>query len=301
MDALSFVDVSKKFGNKYALKNVTFSIPRGTTAGLLGPNGAGKTTSIKIAVGILKRTSGEVKILNLDPWANEEEARQKIGVLHEKPIYPLGVRVLDLLNHLARLKGVNRRDVKMVLDLTGLKEYANARIRTLSRGFVQRLGLAQALLGDPEILLLDEPTANLDPIARIEILNLINNLRKELSLTIIISSHIIPELQKVCNYAVFIGNGKILDYGPMGELASRYQVGTIFKVYALQPRRVAASIIEEEYVESIEIHESFLKVRIKAGYSKNLENKILESGAEKIELLTANLEEIYKKAVAYAS
>ncbi len=301
VDALSFKEVYKRFGATYALHGVTFTIPRKVVAGLLGPNGAGKTTSIKLAVGLLKRNKGEVEVLGFDPWREEVKARMKIGVLHEKPVYPPDVKVSTLLLHLAKLRGSDWREVKRVVGITGLKEYLNIKVKALSRGYLQRLGLAQALLGDPELLLLDEPTANLDPIARMEILELIKNLQKELNVTVIISSHILPELQRVCNYAVFIGAGRILDYGSMGDLASRYGVGAILKIYTVNPRLLASSLVQEEYVEAVEIHDSFLKVRTRPGHWRYVEKKALELGAERVELSTAKLEEMYKAVVKYAA
>jgi len=301
VDALSFRDVYKRFGATHALNGATFTIPRKVVAGLLGPNGAGKTTSIKLAVGLLKQDGGEVEVLGFDPWREEVEARMRIGVLHEKPVYPPNVRVSTLLLHLAKLRGGDWRDVRRVVNIAGLREYLDSRVKALSRGYLQRLGIAQALLGDPELLLLDEPTANLDPVARVEILELIRNLQKELDVTVVVSSHILPELQRVCNYAVFIGAGRVLDYGFMGDLVSRYRVGALLRVYAADPRAIASSLVWEECIDALEIHDSFLKVRARLGYWRYVEERALELGAERVELSTANLEEMYKAVVEHAA
>jgi len=116
--------------------------------------------------------------------------------------------------------------------------------------------------------------------------------------TIIISSHILLELQKVCDYAVFIGVGRILDYGSMRDLAGRYGVEAILKIYSVKPRRLASILVREEYVEAIEIHDSYLIVRTQSGYWKNIEDKAFELGAENVELTTANLEDMYKAVVS---
>ena len=300
MRVLSFRNVYKRFKRIEALRGASFEIPRGSIAGLLGPNGAGKTTSIKISLGLLRRDRGEVEVLGFDPWHDEIEVRSRVGVLHERPIYPPNVRVSKLLLHLARLKGGDQRDVKRVVNVTGLKEYLDTKIKVLSRGYLQRLGLAQTLLGDPEVLLLDEPTANLDPIARNEILDLIKSLKEELDVTVLISTHILPELQRICDYAIFISMGTVLDYGSMEDLVSRHNVRAVLKITTTKPRVLASNLVLDERVESIEMYKSSLLVRTLPGYWRELENKAYELGAERVELVKVSLYELYQTVLKYA-
>ncbi len=291
----------KRYGRVEALRNATFEVPEGVVAGLLGPNGSGKTTTIKILLGLLRRDGGEVEVLGLDPWAHEAEVRRRVGALHENPAYPLGERVRSLLSHLARVKGC-RGDVDRVLRLTGLSEYAEARVRALSRGYLQRLGLAIALLCEPELLLLDEPTAHLDPGARLEILRLIRTLREELGATVLISSHIIPELQEVCDYAIFIQSGVVVDHGSMEELARRHGVSASYRVEARRPRLVASRLVAEEFVEAVEVLDDYVVVRVKGGAHAQAEALLSRLAAEGLvegyELRTASLAELYARVVA---
>ncbi len=264
----------KRFGKFEALKDVTFSLPRGSTAGFLGPNGSGKTTTIKVLVGLLRRDAGEVRVLGMDPWEQEVEVRSSLGVLHEVPIYPIKVTVKTLLKYLAKLRGYGMEEVERVAKLTGITGYLDKRVEALSRGYLQRLGLAQALLGDPEVLLLDEPTANLDPLARLEILKLIKLLKRELGVTILISSHILPELKEVCDYAIFIGGGVTLDWGPLDELAKRYGVISSYEVRARRSRELARHLISLDYVRGVELAREGVIVKVDGRMREELINEL---------------------------
>jgi len=294
--------VAKRFGRVEALRNVTFRVPKGVVAGLLGPNGSGKTTTIKILLGLLRRDAGEVEVLGLDPWLNEAEVRRRVGVLHERPVYPAEERVGSLLRRVARIRGCTEGDVRRALRLVGLEGYADRRVQALSRGYLQRLGLAIALLGDPELLLLDEPTANLDPMARAEILRLIRTLREELDATVLVSSHIIPELQEVCDYAVFIQEGVVVDYGSMEELARRHGVAASYVVAARDARALASRLILEDFAEAVEVRGDRVVVRVRGGAQAAAELALSKLAAEGLvegyELRTASLSELYARVVA---
>ena len=292
----------KRYGRIEALRNVTFQIPEGAVAGLLGPNASGKTTTMKILLGLLRRNAGEVEVFGFDPWTDEVEVRRRTGVLHEKPIYPQDERVEALLKHVARLRGVPLSDIERVLRLAGLKEYAATQIRTLSRGYLQRLGLAIALIGEPDLLLLDEPTANLDPSARLEILRLIRTLKEELNVTVLVSSHIIPELQEVCDYAIFIQSGVVVDYGNMDELARRHRVSASYYVRTRDPRLIASRLIAEDFSEAIEVLDGAVMLRVASGMHAAAEATLSKLTAEGLvegyELKTASLSELYLKVIA---
>ncbi|MGC8987896.1 ATP-binding cassette domain-containing protein [Infirmifilum sp.] len=292
----------KRYGKVPALRNATFHVPEGSIAGLLGPNGSGKTTTMKILLGLLRRDSGDVEVFGMDPWTHEAEVRRRLGVLHENPNYPVNEKVRPLLVHLARIKGCRESEVDRVLRLAGLVEYSDSRIRALSRGYLQRLGLAIAMLCEPELMLLDEPTAHLDPGARLEILRLIGTLREELGATVLISSHIIPELQEVCDYAVFIQSGVVVDHGSMEELARRHGVSASYRVDARRPRLVASRLIAEEFVEAVEVLDDHVVVRVKGGAHAQAEALLSRLAAEGLvegyELRTASLAELYARVVA---
>ncbi|RLG43047.1 MAG: hypothetical protein DRN81_07310, partial [Thermoproteota archaeon] len=227
----------------------------------------------------------------------EKEIRKRIGVLHEKPVYPLNVSVIKLLRFIGKLKDVSISDIKRIISLVGLNEYIDRRISTLSRGYLQRLGLAIALIGDPEVLILDEPTANLDPAARGEILNLLQILKEDLNVTMIIASHIVSELEKICSDAVFINEGVVLSYGKLSDLAMKFNVETKIRITSDMPRKVASEIILNQKVKSIEIREKELII-----WTDNInENLISElysiKGVKDIEIVSASLYSLYRRVV----
>ncbi len=272
-----FRNVVKIFNRKTrALDNASFTIPKGVLAGLLGPNGAGKTTSFKLILGLIKRNSGEIKVFGFDPWEKELEVRIRSGYLPEKPVYPGGVRVWKFLEHIARLRGVSRRDVVRIAKTTGIYNLLDKPIKTLSRGYLQRLGIAQALIGDPELLLLDEPTANLDPLARVEILNLIKVLQKDLGATVIIATHILPELEPIVNYVVFIKKGRIVEYGYLEDISKKYFIEITYSVETDNPRKLALLLMDLDYIKGIEVKENAVYVKIDTKHSNELAEILLK-------------------------
>ena len=268
--SIVFEDVVKEYDGVMALRGVSFRVPEGSMTGLLGPNGAGKTTTLKIAIGLVRPTRGRVLVGGMDPILDEHGVKSMVGFLPERPIYPGFVRVRTLLRHLARLRGLSARDAERVAVLAGLSQYMDSRIDSLSRGYLQRLGLAQALLGEPEILLLDEPTANLDPRARVEILDLIARLKEDLGATVVISSHILPELQQVVDHVILISRGMVADHGSLEELARRHGVTVVYRVDTPSPRTLARSLIEREFVAGVMLHDGWIEVHVDAPYSEEL-------------------------------
>lgn len=283
-------------GSIYALRNASFKIPGSVAAGLLGPNGSGKTTSFKLILGFIKPTHGKVYVFGQDPVKEEYKVRSKIGYLPEKPIYPQ-VRVWTLLRHIAKLRNVASQDVYRIARLTGITKYLDFNIKHLSRGYIQRLGLALALLGDPEILLLDEPTANLDPISRREIISLIKDLMSELGVTVIIATHILPELQQIANYIVFIKKGQVIEYGDINTIVMRYGVTAIFRIRVSDPRRLGSKLILFDRVKAVEITDDSLLVKATGEGVGEIEHFLKEIVDEeaRLELVSSELGELYEK------
>ncbi len=297
-------NLRKRFGRIQALRGISFSVSKGSATALLGPNGAGKTTTMKILLGLLKPDSGEVEVFGMNPWENGDRIRSIVGVLHEKPIYPEWVSVRQLIRYAAKLRGLGEMDERRAIKLSGLEEYTDARVSSLSRGYLQRLGIALAILGDPELLLLDEPTANLDPAARMEILHLISLLKEELDVTVLISSHIIPELEMVCDSAVFINEGLVLDQGRLDELARKHNSSAIVVIRTRRPRKLASRLIEMEYVKSVEISREEVRVEVMPGELSTLESEITrldsEYGVDEIKSTLGRLQDLYWKVVGVA-
>jgi ABC-2 type transport system ATP-binding protein len=204
-------NVTKKFGNKTAVDNISFEVNKGEIIGLLGPNGAGKTTTMRMITGFLPPTHGSLTIAGVDISKDPMRARAKIGYMPENaPLYK-EMTVYDYLKFIAQIKGVQKNevetDIQRVIEATGLMDVKKTIIANLSKGFRQRTGLAQAIINNPEVLVLDEPTVGLDPRQIKDIRNLIKSMKGER--TIILSTHILPEVAMTCDRVVVINDGKI--------------------------------------------------------------------------------------------
>lgn len=205
-------NVTKKYGKSVAVEDISFSINDGEIIGLLGPNGAGKSTTMNILTGYIEQTSGEVTIEGYDTLKKPKKAKQQIGYMPEGvPLYT-DLTVKEFVTYMAELKQVDRKvrkeKIQKVIEQTGLSEVQNKLTKNLSRGYKQRVSMAGALVGEPKILILDEPTVGLDPKQITEIRNLIKELGK--THTIIISSHILSEISQICNKVIIINKGKIV-------------------------------------------------------------------------------------------
>lgn len=202
----------KNYGSHQAVKDISFHVEKGQVVGLLGPNGAGKSTTMNILTGYLSATDGDVKIGDYDILDEPLKAKKLIGYLPEVPPLYTDMTVSEYLNFVSKLKKVGKEDrkkeVKRVMSATGVSDVAERLIKNLSKGYRQRVGLAQALIGNPPLLILDEPTVGLDPNQIIEIRELIKKLGKDH--TIILSSHILSEVSAVCDSIIIIDNGKIV-------------------------------------------------------------------------------------------
>ncbi len=208
--------VSKIYGTQKALKEVSFEVQKGEIVGFLGPNGAGKSTLMKILTGYIPQTMGVAKICDLDIRENSLESRRKIGYLPEhNPLY-LDMYVKEYLEFVANIYGVNPSYIDEMIEKTGLIKEQHKLISSLSKGYRQRVGLAQALIHDPEVLILDEPTTGLDPNQLVEIRSLIKEIGKEK--TVMLSTHIMQEVEAVCDRVIIINKGQIVANQTIGEL-----------------------------------------------------------------------------------
>ena len=208
---IEITDVRKSYGNKHAVKGISFEVKEGEILGFLGPNGAGKSTTLNIITGYLSADSGSVKIDGTDILQNPIKAKKDIGFLPEIPPLYLEMTVLEYLNFVYDLKGCKlprKQHLKEICEVVKIWDVANRLTKNLSKGYRQRVGIAQALIGNPKVLIFDEPTIGLDPRQIIEIRNLIRMLGKEH--TIILSTHILPEVQAVCDRIVVINKGEIV-------------------------------------------------------------------------------------------
>jgi ABC-2 type transport system ATP-binding protein len=221
-------DLVKRYGGHTAVDHLSFKVEKGQIYGFLGPNGAGKTTTMNIMTGYIGPTEGEVIINGHNILEEPEEAKRSIGYLPEQPPLYTDMTPREYLNFAAELKGIDPEEaeeaVARVMKLTKIDDVQNRLNRNLSKGYRQRVGLAQAILGLPEILILDEPTVGLDPKQILEIRELIRSLAKEH--TIILSSHILSEVSEVCDHVLIIHHGKLIATGTPEELEKQLKGNT---------------------------------------------------------------------------
>ncbi|MFR6699040.1 MAG: ABC transporter ATP-binding protein [Faecalibacterium sp.] len=228
--------LSKKYGTHPAIEDLSFTVGDGQIFGLLGPNGAGKSTIMNILTGYLAPTSGEVKVAGFSLPEQAQQAKACVGYLPEQPpLYP-EMTVQEYLDFAAELKGIKKKadrkeQVRKAARRTGLEEVLPRLIRSLSKGYRQRVGIAQALLGAPQLIILDEPTVGLDPAQVIEIRRLIRELGK--SHTVILSSHILSEVQAVCSQVLILSKGHLVAVGAPEQLAEKLNPGSRLRATAL--------------------------------------------------------------------
>ena len=213
--------LTKDFGFRRAIDSLTFEVDRGEIIGFLGPNGAGKTTTMRILCGYLPPTAGKAEIAGFDVVEDSLEVRRRVGYMPETvPLYP-DMTVHEYLLYMARLRRLSNSEdrIDQVLDSVSMQERADGYISKLSKGMRQRVGLAQALLHEPEVLILDEPTIGLDPVQIVEVRNMIRELGKER--TIMLSTHILSEAQQLCDRVLIINKGRIVAKDTTESLQAR--------------------------------------------------------------------------------
>jgi len=214
-------ELTKKYGEQLALNKVSFSIEQGEVVGLLGPNGAGKSTLMKSITNAINPDSGEILVNNVSVDTNPNETKKQIGFLQENnPLY-MDMYVKEYLQFVMNIRGVDKKRVDEVINLVGLSPEKHKKITQLSKGYKQRVGLAQAILSQPEILILDEPTNGLDPNQIIEIRELIREIGK--NTTIILSTHIMQEVEALCSRVILLNKGEIVADQPIEEFKGQYQ------------------------------------------------------------------------------
>ena len=248
----------KKYGSHLAVDHLNFTVESGQIYGFLGPNGAGKSTTMNIMTGYLGATEGEVLINGHNILDEPEAAKHFIGYLPEMPPLYMDMRVREYLDFVAELKKIPKKDreeqILKVMDMVKLMDVEDRLIRNLSKGYRQRVGLAQAILGFPEIIILDEPTVGLDPKQIIEIRELIRELAKEH--TVILSSHILAEIQEVCDYVMIISKGKLVASDTPENLERMLSNQQTIEILAKGSREEIHIIAKEiDGVESVELSE----------------------------------------------
>lgn len=235
----------KNYGTKFAVDDISFRVSKGEIVGFLGPNGAGKSTTMNILTGYLSSTSGEAKVGGIDILENPDEAKKLIGFLPEQPPLYVDMTVNEYLNFVYEIKGckLNRaKHLEEVRQVTKIDDVQNRLIKNLSKGYKQRVGIAQALVGNPPVIIFDEPTVGLDPKQIIEIRNLIRNLGK--SHTVILSTHILSEVQSVCDRIIIINEGKIIADEKTESITQVVEENRRYHVKVCGPQREVLTVLK---------------------------------------------------------
>lgn len=236
----------KRYGANYALNDVSFEIKEGEIVGLLGPNGAGKSTTMNILTGYLSTTSGEAYINGVSILENPIEAKKHIGFLPEQPPVYGDMTVLEYLNFVYELKACELErepHINEIIDVVKLLDVKNRLIKNLSKGYKQRVGIAGALIGDPKVIIFDEPTVGLDPKQILEVRNLLRSLGRRH--TVILSTHILAEVQAVCERVIIINKGKIIANERTEDLTKTIEEGYHYEFKIVGPQKEILSAIEK--------------------------------------------------------
>jgi ABC-2 type transport system ATP-binding protein len=301
VDRMSLVevdDLAKSYGKVVAVDGLSLRVEEGSIMGLIGPNGAGKTTTIKIILGLLRPDRGVVRVFDEEPWDNPH-IKPKIGVIYERAFFPSRHKVLDYLKRVCRIFGKPESRAGAVLALTRLEDARDRSIKALSAGMLQKFAVAHALIKEPRLIIADEPTSNLDPEARKELLDLILQLHRDQNVTFLISSHVLPELSMVCESVAIINQGRVWAAGDLTELSEKLGARTT-RISTDNPDALGESIRKLEYVSRVEVDSKGVSVGVLAGQDERLfedaPRLAREAGARimGIETGTASLEELFR-------
>lgn len=265
--AIRCVGLSRSFGEIQALKNLNLSVPYGSIYGFLGRNGAGKTTAIRILAGLALPSSGSAWVAGIEATRPNSAARQHFGYLPQDPSFYRWMTPVEYLDYTARLfnleqKGRKQR-IEEILGLVDLKTYARRKIGGFSGGMAQRLGIAQALIHNPPVLLLDEPTSALDPAGRYEVLELIANLRGQV--TVFFSTHILNDVERICDTVGILHKGELLLESGREELMNQYAIDTVEIEFDNSQESANALVTElraQHWVESVRLENGLIRITV---------------------------------------
>jgi ABC-type multidrug transport system ATPase subunit len=293
MSLLIANNLTKRFADFTAVNNLSFKVDKGDIYGFLGPNGAGKSTSLRMVLGLIHPSSGTISVNNQYIDKTSRSYLSSIGALIERPDFYNNLSALDNLKILAKLSNLKDKSrINIVLDEVGLSKKATVKVGSFSQGMKQRLGIAQALLHQPEIIILDEPSNGLDPQGQKDMRLLIQRINVELGITIIISSHILSEIEKIANRMIVINNGEKIVEGDVQELMNSEQMKVRFKVDQLN---TLAELLNKKKLSFV-TQEEFAIVNLKENEIGGIVNLITENNISIQEVRQLRtLEELFLK------
>ncbi len=298
-------NLTKKYGDKIGIEDVSFRVEKGEILGFLGPNGAGKTTTMRIITGFLAPTSGTASVCGYDVTSHPLEVKRRTGYLPEHPPLYLDMSVYSYLDFVAKIKGVSNKDrkraIEEVIEKCGLKEVRGRLIKNLSKGYRQRVGIAQAIVHNPEVLVLDEPTLGLDPQQIMEIRNFIKSLKGQH--TIILSTHILPEVTMVCSRVLIINRGRLVAEDSLEDLYRKEREKLVLSLRIDGDREAVLNLLKSlKGVQAVERKDGEFLVECAKGSDPRDEivKTIVSSGMRLVEMKEnlPTLEEIYIKRIS---
>jgi ABC-2 type transport system ATP-binding protein len=262
MSAISIKNLTKRFGTFKAVDDLSFEVEQNHVVGFLGPNGAGKTTTLRMLVGLSRPTNGKMSVAGTEVVFGKSAANTKIGYLPELPSmyrWMSGREYLEFIADIFKFTDAEKKTkISHLLKLVDLTAAKNKRISTYSGGMIQRLGIAQALLNDPEVIIMDEPVSALDPMGRKEVLDVIAKLKT--NRTVLFSTHILSDVDKICDDVVIISEGKLVASSPLAELKAEYASPILEVEFISDPKTIVPALKQQKWVKKVEHNSNKLRI-----------------------------------------
>ncbi|MBD7912544.1 MULTISPECIES: ABC transporter ATP-binding protein [Clostridium] len=299
MNVLEVKGVKKRLGKREIIKDLNLTVEEGEIFGFLGPNGAGKTTTIRMLVGLIAQNEGDISICGHSVQKDKEEALRYVGAVVENPELYKYLSGRENLMQIARIRGVSKEEVEELIELVGLKDRINDKVRKYSLGMKQRLGLAAALIGNPKLLILDEPTNGLDPSGILDFRDIVKKAAKEKGMSVFISSHILSEVQNLCDRVAFINKGIIQSVEKISDNSVETELDSLTLKVAKDEVKAVTILKTLGNVRDAQIKENEIHIIIEFGSTnivlKELINKNIE--VEEIYRNRSELEQRYMELV----
>lgn len=286
MKVLEVKGVKKKLGKREIIKGLDLSVNEGEIFGFLGPNGSGKTTTIRMLVGLISPNEGEIVVCGKSVLSEKEQALKNVGAVVENPELYKYLSGRENLMQIARIRKVSKEEVEELIDLVGLKDRIDDKVRKYSLGMKQRLGLAAALIGDPKLLILDEPTNGLDPSGIIDFRDVVKKASRERGMAVFISSHILSEVQNLCDRVAFINNGVIKSVEDIHDNSMETELDSLTLVVSSNKEQAIKVLKDIGFVNSSTVIDEEIHIIVETGKTTELLKILLENNVL--------VEEIYK-------
>ena len=286
MKVLEVKGVKKKLGKREIIKGLDLSVNEGEIFGFLGPNGAGKTTTIRMLVGLISPNEGEIVVCGKSVLSEKEQALKNVGAVVENPELYKYLSGRENLMQIARIRKLSKEEVEELIDLVGLKDRIDDKVRKYSLGMKQRLGLAAALIGDPKLLILDEPTNGLDPSGIIDFRDVVKKASRERGMAVFISSHILSEVQNLCDRVAFINNGVIKSVEDIHDNSMETELDSLTLVVSSNKEQAIKVLKDIGFVNSSTVIDEEIHIIVETGKTTELLKVLLENNVL--------VEEIYK-------